>query len=688
MADILQKLFSPMSGNQNQQEGDNLARDFNQKANIGSGNKGYNFQPGQSFQPGQAFVPGQQFTPQYNQYGQYGQYGGYSSNNNNNNNNNNNQYSQYGGGYNQYGGGYNNNYNQYGGGRYGGGYQAEPEPEEEKSMTLAEYQAAQKAKLSVAPRKKLVNTTGISIGSGSKTIKVGGSATTTPAKKDETKVEAKKDEPKVETKKEEPKVETKKEEPKAEAKKEEPKKETKKTAATKDATSAETADPVAESHVDKEVLDDMFGNAKEHMSIMFMGHVDAGKSTMGGNILYLTGAVDKRTVEKYERDAKDAGRQGWYLSWVMDTNKEERDQGKTVEVGRAFFETEKRRYTILDAPGHKMYVPSMIQGASQADVGILVISARKGEYETGFEKGGQTREHALLAKTQGINRLVVVVNKMDDPTVEWSESRYNECITKLGQYLKANGYNLKTDVIFMPVSGYTGAGLKDRIASDVCPWYNGPSLLEYLDGIKLDDRKLNAPFMLPISGKTKDLGTVVEGKIESGSVRKGQSLLLMPNKNSVEVTAVYNETEAEVNGAMSGEQVRIKLRGVEEEDVQMGFVLTSAQNPVQTTTEIEAQIAIVEIKSIMTAGFSCVMHIHTAVEEVTFTQLRYKFDKATGKRIKKPPFAKRGDKIIARLKIAEPLCAEPYEDHPQLGRFTLRDQGQTIAIGKITKIIA
>ena len=222
-------------------------------------------------------------------------------------------------------------------------------------------------------------------------------------------------EPKVEEPKKEesaPVTETPKEEPKEESKEEpkveEPKKEEPKPAAAAAPAVESTkvdADALVkeqEAEIDEEVVSDLFGagDSKDHLSIIFMGHVDAGKSTMGGNLLYLTGAVDKRTVEKYERDAKDAGRQGWYLSWIMDTNREERDQGKTVEVGRSYFETEKRRYTILDAPGHKMYVPSMIGGASQADVGILVISARKGEYETGFERGGQTREHAILAKTQ------------------------------------------------------------------------------------------------------------------------------------------------------------------------------------------------------------------------------------------------------------------------------------------------
>jgi peptide chain release factor subunit 3 len=181
--------------------------------------------------------------------------------------------------------------------------------------------------------------------------------------------------------------------------------------------------PKQKEKVAVELYDPTTDNSKEHLNIVFMGHVDAGKSTMGGHILLLTGMVDKRTMEKYEREAKELGRESWYLSWALDLNSEERAKGKTTEYGRGFFETEKRRYTILDAPGHKNFVPSMIGGASQADVGVLVISARKGEFETGFERGGQTREHAMLAKTAGVKKLIMVINKMDDQTVEWSQER-------------------------------------------------------------------------------------------------------------------------------------------------------------------------------------------------------------------------------------------------------------------------
>lgn len=210
---------------------------------------------------------------------------------------------------------------------------------------------------------------------------------------------------------------------------------------------------------------------KEHLNIVFIGHVDAGKSTTGGNLLYLCGTVDKRTMEKYEKEAKEAGRESWYLSWALDSTPQERAKGKTVEVGRAYFETAIRRYTILDAPGHKTYVPSMISGAAQADVAILVISARKGEFETGFEKGGQTREHIMLVKTAGVTKLVCAINKMDEPTVEWSKERYDEIKEKMIPFFKGAGFNPKTDVTFLPISGYKGSNLKEKVAKSVCPWW-------------------------------------------------------------------------------------------------------------------------------------------------------------------------------------------------------------------------
>jgi len=441
--------------------------------------------------------------------------------------------------------------------------------------------------------------------------------------------------------------------------------------------------------VDEATLAEIYG--KEHVNIIFLGHVDAGKSTLGGSILISTGMVDERTLDKYKKEAKDAGRETWYISWALDLNKEERQQGKTIEVGRGFFETEKRRYSILDAPGHKTYVPNMISVASQADVGILVISGRKGEYETGFEKGGQTREHAMLAKTQGVNKILIVVNKMDDPTVEWSEDRFKECTTKVVAFLKGLGYNPKTDISMMPVSAQTFTGIKTRVPKDLAPWYDGPSLLEYLDNMQALERKLNAPFMMPIAAKYKDMGTMIEGKIESGIIKKEQKYLMMPNRQTIHISALYGEQEDEIPGATCGDQIRVRLRGIEEEDILPGYVLCSPKRPVHCVSQFEAQVVLLDIKSILTAGFNCVLHVHAAQEEVTITALLHKLEKGTGRKSKKAPgFATKGMSIIARLQItgtAGSICVERFEDYPQLGRFTLRDQGQTIAIGKITKLI-
>ncbi|KNE57798.1 translation elongation factor Tu [Allomyces macrogynus ATCC 38327] len=465
-----------------------------------------------------------------------------------------------------------------------------------------------------------------------------------------------------------------------------PKSAGKKAEAAKPTPKEEPAPVVEMTEEEKAIATEFFASQKEHLNIVFIGHVDAGKSTMGGHILYLTGMVDKRTLEKFEREAKEAGRESWYLSWALDTNKEERAKGKTVEVGKAHFETEKRKYTILDAPGHKNYVPNMIGGASQADVAVLVISARRGEFETGFERGGQTREHALLVKTSGVKRLIVVINKMDDPTVNWAKERYDECKDKLLPFLRSCGYNPKTDLEFLPVSGFSGANLKDRVDPKLCPYYSGPSLLELLDGIPVDHKLALAPLMMPISEKFKDMGTVVMGKIEAGLVKKGQQVMIVPNKLRGEVLQVCVDDE-EVPAAQCGDNVNIKLKGIEDEDIVNGSVLCSAANPLHAVTAFEAQLMILETKSIIAAGYEAVLHIHNAIEEISIGALLHTVDKKTGKRTKKPPqFVKKGSMCIARIECQRPIVVDTFKNNPQLGRFTLRFESTTVAMGKVTKL--
>ncbi|KAH0505296.1 Eukaryotic peptide chain release factor GTP-binding subunit ERF3A [Microtus ochrogaster] len=287
---------------------------------------------------------------------------------------------------------------------------------------------------------------------------------------------------------------------------------------------------------------------KEHVNVVFIGHVDAGKSTIGGQIMY--------------------------LSWALDTNQEERDKGKTVEVGRAYFETEKKHFTILDAPGHKSFVPNMIGGASQADLAVLVISARKGEFETGFEKGGQTREHAMLAKTAGVKHLIVLINKMDDPTVNWS----NE---------------------------------------------SGLPFIPYLDNLPNFNRSVDGPIRLPIVDKYKDMGTVVLGKLESGSICKGQQLVMMPNKHNVEVLGILSD-DVETDSVAPGENLKIRLKGIEEEEILPGFILCDLNNLCHSGRTFDAQIVIIEHKSIICPGYNAVLHIHTCIEEVEITIIPFR----------------------------------------------------------------
>jgi len=425
---------------------------------------------------------------------------------------------------------------------------------------------------------------------------------------------------------------------------------------------------------------------KEHVNVVFIGHVDAGKSTIGGQMMYLTGMVDKRTLEKYEREAKEKNRETWYLSWCMDTNQEERDKGKTVEVGRGFFETEKKHFTILDAPGHKSFVPNMIGGASQADLAVLVISARKGEFETGFERGGQTREHAMLVKTAGVKHLVVLINKMDDPTVKWNKERYDYCKDNLTPYLKKVGFNPAKDLKFMPCSGLTGAGLKEPVG-DYAPWYTDEPFIPYIDSLPPMKRNIGGPFMMPIVDKFSDMGTILIGKVESGECRKGQTLAIYPNRSEVKVDQLWSD-DIEVTKVTGGENIKVKVKGIEEDSVTPGFVLCDPTNPIKSCKIFDAQVVVLDYASIICAGKTFVLHLQAIIEEVTLKALICLVDKKSGEKSKtRPRFIKQDQIAIVRFQSDDVICMETFKDHPQLGRFTLRDEGKTIAIGKVLKLV-
>eukprot|EP00595_Chromulina_sp_UTEXLB2642_P002707 CAMPEP_0196765464 /NCGR_PEP_ID=MMETSP1095-20130614/9015_1 /TAXON_ID=96789 ORGANISM="Chromulina nebulosa, Strain UTEXLB2642" /NCGR_SAMPLE_ID=MMETSP1095 /ASSEMBLY_ACC=CAM_ASM_000446 /LENGTH=611 /DNA_ID=CAMNT_0042123525 /DNA_START=16 /DNA_END=1848 /DNA_ORIENTATION=+ len=437
---------------------------------------------------------------------------------------------------------------------------------------------------------------------------------------------------------------------------------------------------------------------RQHLNLVFIGHVDAGKSTLSGSILYIMGQVDARTIERYEREAKQRNRESWFLAFIMDTSEEERSKGITVEVGRAHFETETNRYTILDAPGHKNYVPNMIAGAAQADVGILVISARKGEFETGFEKGGQTREHAMLAKTLGVQHLVVVINKMDDPTVNWEQARYEECVGKLKPYLKQCGYVIKKDVKFLPLSGIAGDNVLREVSADKCPWWKNlystgahntttPTLFSCLDSLVISGRNPNGPLRIPCLDRYFERGTVVLGKVESGTLKMDEEIVIAPTRKKAKVDAIYIK-DTKVRSAKPGENVLIKFSTINVEDIQKGFVLCTPTSLCPAVKEIEVHLALIDLlehRPIFSPGYEAVMHIHTVEIEVTCTALLYIIDK--GRQIRRP-FGRQGQQCVARLKLPLSTCLEPFDKMPALGRITLRDEGTTIAIGKVVRLVA
>lgn len=422
------------------------------------------------------------------------------------------------------------------------------------------------------------------------------------------------------------------------------------------------------------------------VNIVFIGHVDAGKSTICGNILLLTNKIDKRVIETYEQEAKDKGRESWWLAYVMDENEEERQKGITVEVGRAFFETNNKRFTILDAPGHKAYVPNMISGASQAEYAALVISARISEFETGFERGGQTREHAMLAKSFGVVKLIVIINKMDDPTVNWSQDRYEQIKRDMSPYLiDVCKYNIEKDIVWVPISGITGENMIDHVSDQKAPWYTGPTLFEVFDSLPVPARNPEDPLRLPIIDKIKDQGITVYGKVESGQAVKGLRVIIMPIRAKGEIVEIISGQDNKFLYANPGENVKMKLKVSEEIDVVRGFVICDVHSVCHTGTEFKADVQFLELsdsKMIITAGYRCVIHLHTSIEECEVSEVIALYDVDKKKKVKSA-FARSNQRVILKIKTNNEVCLEKYTTIAQLGRFVLRDKGITVALGKI-----
>ena len=431
---------------------------------------------------------------------------------------------------------------------------------------------------------------------------------------------------------------------------------------------------------------------RESVNCVFIGHVDAGKSTLCGNILCLTGNVDSRALSKHKKEAKELNRESWHYAYVMDSSDEEKAKGKTVDIAKEHFKTEKRQYTILDAPGHKSYVPNMINGAILADVAILVVSARVNEFEAGFQKQGQTREHVLLAKSLGVSRLIVVINKMDDPSVNWSQERYNYIVNQLKPFIcKLCGYRIKKGTVtFLPISSFAGANIIEPMNSDICSWYNGCYLTQALDNMTFEPKDLEGSLRIPVFSKNKLSGLLLDGKVERGTVRIGDKVAIGPINGEGVIKELYldsNEEKLElIESAKAGFNVRIRLnKEFDFSSINKGDVISSIEDPCPVGNTFICVIALIDgpESTILTCGFEAVMHIHTTIENCSIDQL-YQYDSVKNKITKnKLQFSTKKTMVGAKITIKRNICLEKFDNLNQMGQFVLRSGSVTVGVGRI-----
>lgn len=430
----------------------------------------------------------------------------------------------------------------------------------------------------------------------------------------------------------------------------------------------------------------MSASKKPHLNLIIIGHVDHGKSTMTGHLLFDTGNVDEKTIAKYADESNKLGAgETFKFAWVLDTLKEERERGVTIDLRFEKFETDKVFFTIIDAPGHRDFIKNMITGTSQADAAILVVSSKKGEFEVGVGPGGQSREHAYLARTLGVAQLAVAINKMDDATTNYSQDRYNECKKELESLLKVVGYDT-TKIQFVPVSGWIGDNLVKK--SEKMPWYTGATLINVLNSFTEPPKPTDKPLRIPVQDvySITGIGTVPVGRVETGVMKVGDSIVFMPANVKGECKDIETH-HTKIPEAVPGDNIGFNVRGIGKNDVHRGDVAGSAANPPTVASEFIGQIIVVYHPTAIAAGYTPVMHAHTATTSATFTELLQKIDARSGQVTQeKPDFLKTGDAALVKIKPLQPLAVEAYAEIPQLGRFAIRDMGSTIAVGVIKQI--
>jgi len=419
---------------------------------------------------------------------------------------------------------------------------------------------------------------------------------------------------------------------------------------------------------------------KPNMNVVFVGHVDAGKSTCVGQMMFSGGAVSEQEMKKLREEAEKHGKAGFEFAYVMDNIKEERERGVTIDLSYKKLQTDKFEITIIDAPGHKDFVKNMITGASQADAAFLVIAAPSGVQP-------QTTEHLWLLRTMGVKNIAIAVNKMD--AADYKEEKYNKVKEDVGKLLTGVGINAETTT-FVACSGLKGDNIVEK--SKNMDWYKGPTIREQIDLFPAPELPTNLPMRMPVQDvyEITGIGTVPVGKIETGIMKVGQKIIVLPGrtgegiKGEVKTIEAHHETHPE---APAGMNVGVNLRGIGKKDLARGDVICEAANPVPVVEEFIGTITVINHPTVLAKGYTPVFHIHTAQVPCQFTELIAQIDPRTGETIKESPdFLKNGDTARVRIKPQGKLAMETQKDNPYMARFAVRDAGVTVAAGMCTEI--
>jgi elongation factor 1-alpha len=420
--------------------------------------------------------------------------------------------------------------------------------------------------------------------------------------------------------------------------------------------------------------------AKPHINIVFVGHVDHGKSTTVGRLLFDTGAIEEQAMRKLKEKAEELGKGGFEFAFVMDNLKEEQERGVTIDLAHKKFETPKYEFTIIDAPGHRDFIKNMITGASQADAAVLVVSSEG--------VMAQTKEHAFLCKTLGVGQLIIACNKMD--VVNFDEAKYKAVKEDVSKLLKMVGYK-PDEILFIPLASLHGDNVAKK--SDKTPWYKGPTLLEALDTLKQPEKPVSLPLRLPLQDvyNITGIGVVPVGKVETGTMKVGQKVTVVPARDGRGITGEVKSIEMhheQIQMAEPGDNIGFNVRGISKQDIARGDVLGSADNVPTVAMEFTAQLVVLNHPTVVTVGYTPVFHIHTAQVACQVIEIVKKINPATGETLQEnPDFIKNGDAAVVRFKPVQSLVIETQKEIPQLSRFAIRDSGATVAAGMCIDLV-